>query len=88
LAARLKTVYYYDAARPDVEIHVSATVEDLVREKSLVRLPERVRDTLLAQPADPLPSVSEPHFPFVERYRRVSVGAFLADMAPCFQSAA
>jgi hypothetical protein len=88
LAARLKTVYYYDAAHPDVEIHVNATVEDLVREKSLARLPERVRDALLAQPAaNPLPSATEPHFPFVERYRRVSVEAFLADMAPCFQSA-
>ena len=87
LAARLKTVYYYDAAHPDVEIHVNTTVEELVREKSLTRLPEPVRHAVLAQPAATV-SPAESHFPYVERYRRVPVDTFLADMAPCFQSAA
>lgn len=87
LAARLKTVYYYDAAHPDVEIRVNATVEELVREKSLARLPEPVRDAVLAPPAATMMTPAEPHFPYVERYRRVPVDRFLADMAPCFQSA-
>lgn len=86
LAARLKTVYYYDAIHPDVEIHVNANVEDLVREKSLSRLPEGVRDAALSSSL--AASASESLFPYVERYRRVSVDAFLADMAPCFQNAA
>ncbi len=85
LAARLKTVYYYNTTQPDVEIHVNETVEALVREKVLPRLPEPVR--ALPQPtATPAPADS--HFPYVEQYRRVSVDAFLADMAPCFQHAA
>jgi hypothetical protein len=87
LAARLKTVYYYNAAHPDVEIHVNATVEALVREKSLTRLPEPVRHAVLAQPTATA-SPAESHFPYVERYRRVPVDAFLADMALCFQPAA
>jgi hypothetical protein len=87
LAARLKTVYYYAAADPDVEIHVNATVDDLVREKSVARLPECVRAAMLADSADPVVPPTASPFPFVERYRRVSVETFLADMAPCFQSA-
>jgi hypothetical protein len=83
LAARLKTVYYYDAAHPDVEIHVNETVEDLVREKSLCRLPERVREAVSTQLATPVASSRESRFPFVERHRRVSVDDFLSDMAPC-----
>lgn len=88
LAARLKTVYYYATAQPDVEIHVNATVENLVREKSLARLPERVRDAVLAPQAAASASPTESPFPYVERYRRVPVDTFLADMAPCMQSAA
>lgn len=87
LAARLKTVYYYDSAQPDVEIHVNETVASLIREKSFPRLPEPLRDTALAQ----LPRAASPtesSFPYVERYRRVSVDAFLEDMAPCFPIAA
>jgi len=85
LNARLKTVYYYGTAHPDVEIRVNDTVADLVRDKSLDRLPESVRHAALA------PSVATPPgdspFPYVERYRRVSVDAFLAAMAPCLLSA-
>ncbi len=88
LEARLKTVYYYHAAHPDVEIHVTQTVEDLVREKSFSRLPESVRDAVLAQRDGALASFAESRFPYVERYRRVSVDAFLADMSPCFKNAA
>lgn len=87
LAARLKTVYYYAAADPDVEIRVNATVDDLVREKSVARLPECVRAAMLADSAAPVVPPTASPFPFVERYRRVSVETFLADMAPCFQSA-
>ncbi len=87
LAARLKTVYYYDAAHPDIEIRVNATVEELVREKSRSRLPEPIRDAACAQPTTTA-SPAESLFPYVERYRRVPVDTFLADMTPCFQSAA
>ncbi|ETX01953.1 MAG: hypothetical protein ETSY1_05345 [Candidatus Entotheonella factor] len=86
LAARLKTVYYYDAAHPDVEIHVNDNVEDMVRERCLSRLPEGVREAALS--SSMAASSSESRFPYIERYRRVSVDAFLADMAPCFQNAA
>jgi hypothetical protein len=84
LAARLKTVYYYDAAHSNVEIHVNETVDGLVREKSFSRLPEGVREAILAPLAASAVPPSESRFPFVERYRRVSVDAFLTDMAPCF----
>ncbi len=87
LAARLKTVYYYDTAQPDVEIRVNATVEKLVREKSLSRLPEPVREAIQDVPTATVSSATSP-FPYVERYRRVPLDAFLADMAPCFQNAA
>ncbi|ETX03678.1 hypothetical protein [Candidatus Entotheonella palauensis] len=86
LAARLKTVYYYDATHPDVEIHVNDNVEDLMRERCLSRLPEGVREAALS--ASVAAAASESPFPYVERYRRVPVDAFLADMAPCFQNAA
>ncbi len=87
LAARLKTVYYYDSAHPDVEIRANATVEDLVREKSFSRLPEPLRQTVLSQSTTTVSPADSP-FSYVERYRRVTVDAFLADMAPCFQNAA
>lgn len=88
LEARLKTVYYYNAAHPDVEIHVNQTVENLVRDKSFTRLPDTVRDAVLAQRDAVAVSSTESRFPYIERYRRVSVDAFLADMAPCFNRAA
>ncbi len=88
LEARLKAVYYYHASDPDVEIHVNQTVEGLVREKSFTRLPESVRDAVLAQRNDALTASTASPYPYVERYRRVSVDVFLADMAPCFTSAA
>ncbi len=88
LKARLKTVYYYHTTRPNVEIHVNQTVEDVVREKSFSRLPESVRDVVSAERDHALASPMAPGFSYAERYRRVSVDAFLADMAPCFKSVA
>ena len=87
LAARLKTVYYYDAAHPDVEIRVNATVADLVREKSLDRLPEPVRQAGLASLTATDTPDADSDFAYAERYRCVPVDVFLEEMAPCWQHA-
>ena len=88
LAARLKTVYYYDAADPDVEIRVNATVANLVREKSLDRLPEPVRHAAMASLTGAATSSANRDFVYVERYRCAPVEAFLEAMAPCWPHAA
>lgn len=83
LHARLKSVYYYNSAVPDIALCGTTQVADLVR-TSLGRLP-----TADAGPAD---RPAQPHetchaeagFPYVERYRRVAVETFLGRLASCF----
>jgi hypothetical protein len=74
LKARLKTVYYYNTATPNVEIRVTQPAEDTVQ-KSIARLPaiEGSEAPLrVTQPAN------DGLF-CAERFRQVSAGEFLQD---------
>ena len=74
LETRLKAVYYYNAPSPNVEIHGSQQVADLVQ-KSLAEFPSTKSEV------DPS---TQGDFPSVGRYQQVSVDDFLEDMVGCF----
>jgi hypothetical protein len=77
LQSRLKAVYLYDTADPNVEIGASPTAEQILRE-CIERLPRSAEAREGEVP--PLASVrpeSSP-FPYVERHRRVTASDFLA----------
>lgn len=80
LRARLRSVYYYNASQPNLAIHATQPVEDMVQ-RSLSRLPAGVDTALKARQQTTSAATT---FPYVECYRRVSVEAFLTAMAPCF----
>jgi hypothetical protein len=76
LKARLKAVYYYDTTVPNVEIHATQQVEDLVQ-ASIDQLPP---SAVLERPparADGLP--------YVEAHRQVEVDEFLEAVASSFE---
>ena len=79
LNTRIKTVYYYNTPIPDVEIHASQKVADLVQ-KSLAEFPNA--ETEVHGRTDQYPTQRD--FPSVGGYRRVGVDDFLKDMEGCF----
>jgi len=81
LAARLKTVYYYNTVCPTLELRVSIPVEEM-RQRSLGRLPQGA-DTLSSASWDATPS-HDTRFPYLRCYRHVCVPDFLTAMQPCF----
>jgi hypothetical protein len=81
LAARLKTVYYYNTTCPTLELRVSPPVEAM-RQRSIGRLPQ-VPDTIAVASWEATPS-PDPRFPYRGRYRQVRVQDFLTAMQPCF----
>lgn len=89
LRARLKGVYYYHTSAPNTEIRVTPNVETMVRQKSLARLPQVLNAAVSLRSVPSVPDMTTPgaeNFPYVERYRRVSVETFLDDMTACFNS--
>jgi hypothetical protein len=82
---RLQTVYYYNTARPSVEICVTQPVEEMVQ-RSLSRLPQ-VPGTAACPAPDTAPAAVSA-LPYRRRYRQVSGAEFLATMHPCFAEAA
>jgi hypothetical protein len=82
LQARLKSVVYYDAASPNMTIHVAPHVAEIVKESC------RRLATLTEVSAPPVGRLApeDPSYPYVEPYRRVEVGEFLTTMAPCFEA--
>lgn len=76
LGTRLKAVYYYKTPIPNVEIHASQQVADLVQ-KSLAEFPSTKGEV-------DHPAQSE--CPAVGSYQRVGVDDFLEDMVDCFSS--
>jgi hypothetical protein len=85
LSTRLKSVYYYNTRTPSLAMHVTPQVEELVH-KSLHRLPAEI-SAQYPLSATPDNTASSPHaWPYVARYRRVSVAAFLDTMAGCFET--
>ena len=76
LKARLKAVYYYAPAVPNVEIHASQQVEDLVR-ASIENLPGAAT---LSRPSAP-----GGELPYAETHRRVEVEEFLETVADSFE---
>ena len=76
LKARLKAVYYYAPTVPNVEIHASQQVEDLVR-TSIEKLPGA---ETLSRPSPP-----GGELPYVETHRRVEVDEFLETVADAFE---
>jgi hypothetical protein len=81
LAARLKTVSYYNTTCPTLELRVSPPVEAM-RQRSIGRLPQ-VPDTLAVASWAATPS-PDTRFPYLGRYRQVRVQDFLTAMQPCF----
>ena len=77
LKARLKAVYYYAPAVPNVEIHASQQVEDLVR-TSIEQLPGAETLSRPSPPGDELP--------YVESHRLVEVDEFLETLGDCFEN--
>jgi hypothetical protein len=85
LQTRLKTVYYYNTARPTVEIRVTQPVEEMLQ-RSRSRLPQ-VPDgtTSVVWDTPPVPATT---FPYLRGYRQVPVEEFLRAMHSCFAAAA
>ena len=79
LRTRLQTVYYYNTPRPTHELRTTPTVETIVQ-RSIARLPPESGTAVSARQR----SNSADVYPYTERYQRVSVDAFLTDMAFCF----
>jgi hypothetical protein len=75
LGTRLRAVYYYNTPTPNVEIRASQQVADLIQ-RSIAEFPNANSEVEHSTQSD---------FPSVERYQQVSVDAFLADMAGCFE---
>ena len=83
LRIRLQTVYYYNSPRPTHEVRATQTVETIVQ-RSIARLPAESHATVsVRQLADTTGNPADA-YPYTERYQRVSVDAFLTDMAFCF----
>ena len=85
LGTRLKTVHYYNTPIPNVEIHASQQVADLVQ-KSIAQFPNAEstpKDQAQGYKAE---QPTQSNFPSVERYRQVRVDDFLEDMAGCFDA--
>ncbi len=84
LRTRLKSVYYYNAADADREIHVTQPVEDIVQE-SLVRL-QRTTGMMAGEvrPRQEVQSVGNGRM-YREAYRQVGVDEFLERMGVCFE---
>jgi hypothetical protein len=74
LRARLKTVYYYKTAAPNMELRVSQVVEDSLQ-KSISRLPAVEGSEMPQRVMQP----AEDGLICVERYRQVSADDFLQD---------
>ena len=83
LHTRLQTVYYYNTPHPTHEIRATQTVETIVQ-RSIARLPEESHPAVSARQMDDAIGNSANAYPYTERYQRVSVDAFLTDMAFCF----
>jgi hypothetical protein len=83
LRARLKSVYYYNSAAPNVAIGGTPQVAGIIR-TSIGRLPPGGAPLadLCARP--PETSGAETNFSYVECHRQVEVEAFLDTMASCF----
>ena len=78
LKARLRVVYYYNTAAPDVEIHVTQPVEDMVQ-KSIARLPGVDGSAQGPAGSRGVMHPADNGFLCIERYRQVSVDEFLQD---------
>jgi hypothetical protein len=78
LHTRLKSVYYYNTSDPNTEIRVTPTVETMVQQKSLARLPQTLNVAVSPRLVRDMTTPGAEAFPYVERYRRVSVETFLA----------
>jgi hypothetical protein len=81
LGTRLKSVWYYNATEPDLEIQVSQPVENLVQ-ASLAKLPSTV--TFTAQ--HELACSGDGGSRYRECHRHVAVQDFLASLGPCFEA--
>ena len=75
LETRLKSVYYYNTPTPNIEICASQQVVDLVQRS--------IADVTNLNNEIEHPVKSD--FPSLGRYQQVSVDAFLAEMAGCFE---
>ncbi len=84
LGTRLKSVCYYNTVEPDLEIHVTQVVEDMVR-ASLAQLPCPA-GLLTAEIAQrEVARVGENGWFYRECYRHVSVEKFLGCLDTCFE---
>jgi hypothetical protein len=83
LGTRLKAVYYYNTPIPNVEIHSSQQVADLVQ-KSIAELPNAESASEYQIQGREVEHPAQSNFPYVERYRQVNVDDFLDDMTGCF----
>jgi hypothetical protein len=79
LSNRLKAVYYYNTAHPNIEIHATQQVETVVAQ-SIAQLPE---GDAQIQPYD-LKHSGEEGFPYVQLYRKVEGSDFLEEMERFF----
>jgi hypothetical protein len=86
LSTRLKTVYYYNTTAPTLAMHATPQVEALVCQ-SLQRLPEAVSTRSPVHLSPESAPLTTDGFPYVARYRQVSVAAFLEAMTGCFETA-
>jgi hypothetical protein len=74
LTARLKTVYYYATTTPNLEVHVTQTVEDIVQ-KCIARLPAAGAPGVPRRVIDS----ADDGLLCVERFRQVGADEFLHD---------
>ncbi len=84
LGTRLKSVYYYNTVEPDLEIHVTQPVEDMVR-ASLAGLPHPTGLPTSELAQRKVARVGENGWLYRECYRHVSVQEFLGCLATCFE---
>ena len=84
LKSRLKAVTYYNAAVPNVEIRATGKAADFVR-KGIAGLPTVDGSPRGADSPRELVEPADPAFPNAQRYRQVSVDAFLEELDPCLE---
>ena len=84
LRSRLKAITYYNAAVPNVAIRATGKVADLVR-KGIAPLSTVDGSPRGAGSPHEIAEPADPAFPYAQRYRQVSVDAFLKDMDRCFE---
>lgn len=80
LSARLKTVYYYNTRRPNLEIHVAPPVADMVQ-RGIARLPHVPGASMASLPLHHAALSTDGDLPYIECYRQVNVQDFLTVMA-------